>query len=76
METRRPILIFQYSERIKSELIIAFELLAKMVTLEGDELSGAKKLMIRFLEALMGEIRIVQNIEKSVNSGFLLLCRP
>lgn len=49
MGTRRPILIFQYSERIKSELIIASELLAKMLTLKGDELADAKKVMIRSL---------------------------
>ena len=62
MGTRRPILIFQYFERIKSEPIIASELLAKKLTLKGDELAGAKKLMIRFLEALVGEIRIAQNM--------------
>ncbi|MFH1242498.1 MAG: hypothetical protein V1689_09060 [Pseudomonadota bacterium] len=67
MGTRKPILIFQYSERIKSELIIASELLAKLVTLRGDELIGAEKLLITFMEALRGEIRIAQNIEKTVN---------
>lgn len=67
METRKSILVFQYSERIKSELIIASELLAKLLTLKGDELAGAEKLMRTYLEAIVGEIRIAQNMEKSVN---------
>ena len=67
MDTRKAILIFQYSERIKSELIIASGLLEKMITLEGQELKGAEKLMTSFLEAIVGEIRIAQHVEKSMN---------
>ena len=67
MHTRKTILVYQYSERIKSELIIASELSTKMATLAGAELSGAKKLMRLFLQALVGEIRIAQGIESSVN---------
>jgi len=67
VDTRKPILIFMYSERIKSELIIASEVLAKMFTLEGEERKGAEKLMSSYLEALAGEIRIAQGIEKSIN---------
>lgn len=67
MNTKKAILIYQHSERIKSELIIASKLLAKMVTLEGEERIGAEKLMTSFLEALVGEIRIAQGIEKSIN---------
>jgi len=67
MDTRKAILIYQYSERIKSELIIASGLLAKMVALEGKELIGGEKLMTSFLEALVGEIRIAQHVERSMN---------
>ena len=67
METRKAILIYQYSERIKSELIIASGLLARMITLEGEELIGAEKMMTSFLEALAGEIRIAQRVEKSIS---------
>jgi hypothetical protein len=38
-----------------------------MVTLEGEERKGAEKLMTSFLEALVGEIRIAKNVEKSIN---------
>ena len=67
METRTAILIFQFAERIKSELIIASVLLEKMITLEGKERDGGEKMMTSFLEALIGEIRIAQGVEKSTN---------
>jgi hypothetical protein len=64
MDTREAILIYQYSERIKSELIIASQLLAKMTTFQGEEFTGAKELMTSYLEALVREIRIAQNVKK------------
>ncbi len=67
MDRRKTILVYQYSERIKSELIIASDLLAKMLTLRGEERLGAEKMMRSYLEALAREIKIAQNIEKSVN---------
>jgi hypothetical protein len=67
MDTRKAILVYQYSERIKSELLIASGLVAKMVTLEGKELYGAEILMTSFLESLVGEIRLAQHVEKSMN---------
>jgi len=67
MDTKKTILVYQCSERIKSELIIASGLMATTAALEGDELAGARKVMTSFLEALLGEIRMAQNIEKSVN---------
>jgi hypothetical protein len=67
MDTRKTILVYQYAERIKSELIIASSLLAKMLTLRDEERQGAEKMMHAYLEALTHEIKIAQNIEKSVN---------
>ena len=67
MDTRKTILVYQYAERIKSELIIASELLAEMLTLRSEERTGAEKMMHSYLEALTREIKIAQNIEKSVN---------
>jgi len=67
MDTGKAIHVYQYAERIKSELIIASSLLATMDTLEGEERMGANKLMTSFLEALIGEIRIAQHLEKSMN---------
>jgi hypothetical protein len=59
MDTKKAILVYQYSERIKSELIIASGLVSTMETLDGKELNGAEKLMKSFLEALV----IIDNIE-------------
>jgi hypothetical protein len=67
MKTRKAILTYQYAERIKSELIIASGLLATMDGLEGQERLGAEKMMASFLEALAGEIRIAQHVERSLN---------
>ena len=67
MDTRKTILVYQYAERIKSELIIASGLVAKMLTLRGDERKGAEEMMHSYLEALAREIKIAQNTEKSVN---------
>ena len=67
MNTRKAILTYMYAERIKSELIIASGLLSKMDGLEGDERLGAEKMMVSFLEALAGEIRIAQHVEISMN---------
>jgi hypothetical protein len=67
MNTRKAILTYQYAERIKSELIIASGLFSKMDSLEGDERLGAEKMMVSFLEALTGEIRIAQHVERSMN---------
>lgn len=67
MNTRKAIFIYQYAERIKSELIIASNLLAAMNGLEGNERLGAEKMMVSFLEALAGEIRIAQHVERTMN---------
>jgi hypothetical protein len=67
VNTRKSILVFMYSERIKSELIIASDVLEKMLTLVGEERKGAEKLMLTYLERLVGEIKIAQGIEKSIN---------
>ena len=70
-DTRKAIICFQYVERIKSELIIAVKLLEKLNELKGDELAGAEKMMLSFLDALAGEITIahgvlgLQNFEKA-----------
>lgn len=65
MDIKKTMLIYQYAERIKSALIIAFKLMERLATLSGAELQGAEKLMASYLEALAAEIRIAQNVEKS-----------
>jgi len=62
LDTKKAIICFQYVERIKSELIIATKLLQKLEELEGDELAGAEKLMLSFLDALTGEVNIAHGV--------------
>ena len=61
-DTRKAIVCFQYVERIKSELIIAVKLLEKLNELEGDELAGAQKLVLSFLDALAGEVTVANGV--------------
>jgi len=63
METREAILEFQYAENMKSGLIIGTTLLDQMVSLKKeDELSGGKRVLVWYLEGLLREIRIADNV--------------
>ncbi len=63
METREAILDFQYSEKMKSGLIIGTTLLDQLASLKEDgELSGGKKVLVWYLEGLLREIRIAENV--------------
>jgi len=61
---REALINFQYSEKIKSELIIAFALLEKMSELEGSEFTGAKKIILSFFDSLLNEVRIAGNVTR------------
>ncbi|MFQ6075497.1 MAG: hypothetical protein ACE5Z5_05110 [Candidatus Bathyarchaeia archaeon] len=61
---RGAIICYQYSERVKSELIIAHKLLAGLNGLRGDFLSGAERMVLRYLDALMGEAEIAYGATK------------
>lgn len=63
METREAILDFQYSEKMKSGLIIGTSLLDQLISLKSEEeLSGGKKVLVWYLEGLLREIRIAENV--------------
>ena len=63
METREAILDFQYSEKMKSGLIIGTALLDQLTSLENDEeFSGGRKVLVGYLEGLLREIRIAENV--------------
>jgi len=64
---KKAIIRFQYTERIKSELIIAANLLEEISELKNDELAGAEKLMSSFLRALQSEIRIAHSVLQMQN---------
>ena len=63
METREAILDFQYSEKMKSGLIIGTTLLDQLTSLKNDEeFSGGRKVLVGYLEGLLREIRIAENV--------------
>jgi len=62
METREAILNLEYSEKMKSGLIIGVGLLEQLLSLKGDELSGGKKILALYLEGLLREVRIAGNV--------------
>jgi hypothetical protein len=62
MDTRQAILSLQYAEKMKSGLIIGTGLLDQLVSLKGEELSGGKKVLTWYLEGLLREIRIAENV--------------
>lgn len=64
MNTRVAILGYQYSERIKSELIIASKLLSMVETLGENDIACGRRLMMSYLEALLVEVRIADNLVK------------
>ena len=59
--TKEALVLFQFSERVKSFLIVASRMLDGLRGLEGAELSGAREMFKRFLDAIMTEIRLAQN---------------
>jgi hypothetical protein len=62
METREAIFNFQYSEKMKSGLIIGTNLLGQLESLKNEELSGGKKVLVWYLEGLLREIRIAETV--------------
>jgi len=63
METREAIFDFQYSEKMKSGLIIGTNLLDQLVSVrKKEELSGGIKVLGWYLGGLLREIRIAENV--------------
>jgi hypothetical protein len=63
MEMREAIFNFQYSEKMKSGLIIGTSLLDQLASLKKDEeFLGGKKVLVWYLEGLLREIRIAENV--------------
>jgi len=62
MEIKEAILDFQYSEKMKSGLIIGTGLLNLVASLRGDELAGGRKALVWYLEGLLRELQIAGNV--------------
>lgn len=63
MNTREAIYHFQYSEKLKSGLIIGINLLGQLLTLKNEEEQlGGRRVLVWYLESLLRELRIAQNV--------------
>ena len=63
MEIREAIFDFQFSEKMKSGLIIGTTLLDQLTSIENDEeFSGGRKVLVWYLEGLLREVRIAENV--------------
>ncbi len=62
METKEAIYEYQYSEKLKSGLIIGGVLLDQWLSLKDEESMGGKKVLIWYLEGLLRELRIAENV--------------
>lgn len=72
MDTRNAILDLQYAEKMKSGLIIGISLLELLATLKDEaESSGGRKVLVWYLEGLLRELRIAQNVVGSDHYGEL-----
>jgi hypothetical protein len=60
-ETKKAIVIFHYTEKIKSSLILAFRLLEVLNGLRDEEVMGAEKLLASFVDALFQEVNTAAN---------------
>ena len=63
---RADIIGYQLAERIKSGLIIGFKVISAAEGLEGDELKGAKRAILAYLDALSAETGIALNATRLV----------
>ena len=60
-EIKKAIVVFHYAEKIKSNLILTFSLLEVLNTMKDEEMVGAEKLLVAYLNALIREVNIAAN---------------
>ena len=60
-EIKKAIVVFHYAEKIKSNLILTFSLLEVLNTMKDEEMVGAEKLLVAYLNALIREANIAAN---------------
>ncbi|MGB9694146.1 MAG: hypothetical protein ACPLYF_04820 [Fervidobacterium sp.] len=60
-ETKKAIIVFHYAEKIKSNLIITANLLETLKDVKNEDIGGAEKLLVAYLNALIQEVNIAAN---------------
>ena len=64
MKVEDAIIIYNYCEKIKSELIILSSLIEEASNVKAENVEGARKIVLAFFNALIGEIRTAKAITK------------
>jgi len=65
-EVKRALIVFNYAERLKAGLIIAWDLLEALGEIrEEAELIGAEKVLVAYFNALISEANIAANASKA-----------
>lgn len=62
LDVREAVVLFQYVERVKSGLIVASKLVGEVAGFSEGEREGARKLLVSFIQALIGEVSIAYNV--------------
>lgn len=60
-DIKKTIVTFHYAEKIKSNLILIFNLLEVLGNMRDEEVEGAEKLLIAYFNALANEVNIAAN---------------
>ncbi|MGQ9506427.1 MAG: hypothetical protein ACUVTB_01045 [Candidatus Bathycorpusculaceae bacterium] len=60
-EIKKVIIVFHYVEKIKSNLIITANLLEVLSSMKNENIAGAEKILIAYLNALIQEVNIAAN---------------
>lgn len=61
MEVKKAMTVFHYAEKIKSSLILTAGLLESLEDIKENEVAGAEKMFIAYLNALILEVNIAAN---------------
>ena len=61
MEVKKALTVFHYAEKIKSNLILAPKLLESLGNMKQEDLAGAEKMFVAYLNAFISEVNIASN---------------
>jgi hypothetical protein len=67
MNQKEAVTVYQLSERSKSELIAASQVIATLIDYKGAEKVGAKRVVVSFLELFRSNLQLATNISKDGN---------
>ena len=67
MNQKEAVTVYQLSERSKSELIAAAQVVTTLIDYKGQEKAGAKRVGVSFLELFRSNLQLANNISKDTN---------